>query len=331
MKKTILIVTPYRQLVGGVETVTQALAEALSSCDYDVEYLTTDELGAESFFDKIMLKIFGLPYLTANAFKKMDPMKYDHVICNGEFGYGINHVSSIVCFHGSYLGLKKFNNDKLAFKNKIALSWRAFLQVLAARNKKVVAVSEFLRDILTEQGIKTDVVIHNPIDLKKFCPIEIEKKGEYLFVGRYDYWAKGVDILEKLTDQNYDISCSFIGEATNHRLKIRPEVAYEKMNTLYNQYQILIFPSRFESFGMVAAEAMASGMPVIMRAVGLGHELKKDIPSFVINNFMDEAEMNEKIEDIKNNYDYYAKLSRKYAEKFSLITFKEQWLKILNA
>ncbi|MDO9183221.1 MAG: hypothetical protein Q7U04_12480, partial [Bacteriovorax sp.] len=119
--KHVLIITPYRNLVGGVEVVTKNLADLLESKGMVVEYLTSDNLKANSLKDILFVKIFGLPYLTAKSFKqRADRDKIDFVICNGEFSFGIKHSNAIVYFHGSYFGLKKFNGHMLGIKNKIA-------------------------------------------------------------------------------------------------------------------------------------------------------------------------------------------------------------------
>ncbi len=45
-------------------------------------------------------------------------------------------------------------------------------------------------------------------------------------------------------------------------------VTHEQIGTYYNAADIVVMPSRYESFGLVAAEAMASGTPVVASRVG---------------------------------------------------------------
>lgn len=330
--KSVLIVTPYRALVGGVETVTETLYQILIRNGFKVEFLTTDTLAPKNYFEKIMVKIFGLPFLTSQAFRRMNHSYYDHVICNGEYGFGVVHPKAIVCFHGSYFGLKKFNYQQLNLKNKLVLSWRGYIQRLGTASKKVVAVSSFLENILKEQHIHTDFVINNPIDLNKFSVQDVAKTGESLFVGRYDYWAKGIDIIEKLVKKNFSIDCLILGSEKNINLKILKSVAHNDLNDVYNQYKFLIFPSRFESFGMVPAEAMACGLAVFMHPVGIGLELRNIIPEYVIDDFLADNELQIKFQKVQSNYLHYSELSRKYVEEnFSLDKFEKQWLNVLNA
>ena len=45
-------------------------------------------------------------------------------------------------------------------------------------------------------------------------------------------------------------------------------VTHEQIGTYYNAADVVVMPSRYESFGLVAAEAMASGTPVVASRVG---------------------------------------------------------------
>jgi glycosyltransferase involved in cell wall biosynthesis len=93
-----------------------------------------------------------------------------------------------------------------------------------------------------------------------------------------------------------------------------------------------MFPSRFESFGMVMAEAMSCGIPILVHPVGIGYELKNIIPEFVIDDFSNENDLNAKIEALNNNYSHYSQLAKKYAtEKFQIDTFYQKWMKVLSA
>lgn len=332
--KKVLIVTPYERLVGGVEVVTNTLSEFLKSKGIIVEYLTSENLRAKNWRERILVKIYGLPYLTAKAYRKIERKNYSHVICNGEFGLGIDHPKAIIYFHGSYLGLKKYNYLNLNIKNKISLTWRSYIQFRASKRKKVVAVSEFLVNILKEQKIETDYVIHNPVDCSKFFPVkDKEKIGNFLFVGRCDYKAKGIDILEKLAEEeNKEITCYSDCSKAIGKLIIKPMVNNNDMNDVYNSYKMLLFPSRFESSGMVAVEALACGLPVLIHPVGIGQELKNIIPEFVIDDFLNRNEREYKIEIINSHYAHYCELARKYAqENFSQEEYFKKWMKVLDA
>jgi len=55
----------------------------------------------------------------------------------------------------------------------------------------------------------------------------------------------------------------FFGEELKSRIVIRPVVAAERMQELYAEHDVLLFPSLMEGLPAVLLEAMATGMPVV--------------------------------------------------------------------
>lgn len=329
--KKVLIVTPFLKKIGGVETVTQILAESLKKKGFLVEFLTADE-GPCGTLEKIMVKLIGLPYLTQKKYNKLKEKDYAAVICNGEFGLGIHHSKAISYFHGSYYGLRLYTNEHLSFWHKIIFRLRSWQQVLSVKNKRVISVSHFLADILKEQGIKVDEVINNPLDLEIFSPRKINTEGSLVFLGRSDYWGKGLDRLNFLSENGFNIACYTDSGKHTPLLNIHPMIAYDQIPSELARYKMLIFPTRFESYGMVVAEAMAMGLPVLTSAVGLGYDLKNVIPEYVITDFFDLVEVKNKISQIEASYDIYSAKSREYAvNNFSMDKFSTSWEKIINA
>lgn len=328
--KKILIVTPYSGRMGGVETVTQALAEVLRQKGFVVDFLTADE-GPRNIFEVIMVKLKGLSYLTKNKFKKIQGAQYKAVICNGEFAEGINHPKVISYFHGSYHGLRLSTEERITFLNRLVLKIRSRQQVAASSHTKVVAVSQYLKGILNEQGIKVDYVIGNPIDLKHFAPALNRPRSGLAFFGRYDYWGKGFDYLEKLSASGLPVIC-YTDSKEKTALNIQGMIAHEKLPEVMNNYKFLISPSRFESFGMTVAEGLSCGLPVLMGKTGIASELKQTLPEFVVDDFSNIEEVKRKILHIEENYNELSKKARLYAEEhFSLEKFVNDWMKVINA
>ena len=52
------------------------------------------------------------------------------------------------------------------------------------------------------------------------------------------------------------------------RVEFRGRLAGQNLLAAYHEADVLITPSRVESFGMVLVEAMASGLPVVASSVG---------------------------------------------------------------
>jgi len=323
----IALITPYKNFPGGVESVNKILIEVFKEANHQVCLVTTDDYKI-SFLDKIFIKFIGLPYITMKKFKKIQD-SFDVVIANGEFGFGVNHPKTINLFHGSYKGLRDYLKKQYNFKQYLGLTKNAYIQKIGAKNKYVVTVSGFVKSILEKDGIKVNEVISNCIDTDKFKPMNIEKNDKYIFVGSYNYYAKGFDILEELAKKGLKIDC-VTNKKPNQKLGYLGSIKNEDMPKIYNQYKMLIFPSRFEGMPMVPLEAMACGLPIVMSNVGLGPELKKKIPEFVVDGW-EENLFIKKINLIENNYEYYSKKAREYILKYhSFNIYKEKWLNLLE-
>jgi D-inositol-3-phosphate glycosyltransferase len=140
-------------------------------------------------------------------------------------------------------------------------------------------------------------VIPLGVDLERFRPGDKESarvalglKDEriVLFVGRLEP-LKGIDILinaAALLESDVDCSVLIVGgdEASRSQLKRLQELArtrgieqrvafagavdHERLPLYYNAADVCVVPSHYESFGLVAVEAMASGVPVVASRVG---------------------------------------------------------------
>ncbi len=110
--------------------------------------------------------------------------------------------------------------------------------------------------------------------------------GSLLYFGRLDWFQKGLDVLlqafASLTREFPELRLRIAGRGKDadrveaavdelgirHAVEIRGSVSEEEKRRLFSEAKLLLMPSRFEGFGMVAAEAMASGVPVVAAAAG---------------------------------------------------------------
>lgn len=324
----IAIVTPFLNYAGGVETVNKILCNIFLENGHSVDFITTDDYIPNNFLSKIKIKIIGLPYITSNKFKSLNKT-YDIVIANGEFGWGIQHKRCINLFHGSAIGYRNFLKKQHSLKTYLKLTFQSLIQKQSAKNKYVVSVSAFTKKVLNENGIKVNQVITNSINLNLFQNQKKQKTINYLFVGTYDYYGKGFDILESISENDSTVSC-ITNSNPGEKLQWIKNISNEKMPEIYNKTHILVFPSRFEGLGLAPLEAMACGVPVVISDVGLGDELKNKIPEFVSDNFNGQSYL-KKIKKINSNYQYYSNLARDYVENHhSFVDFKNNWLKLIQ-
>lgn len=328
MKKNIAIITPYLNFPGGVEVYTKFLKSFLTENEYNVDIITTENDCNLPLYLQILKYFIGLPIITYYLYKRTKT-KYDIVLCNGEFGFGINHKKCINIFHGCYIGYRNFLKKQLNFREYISLTKLAFIQKCAAKGKYIVTVSEFIKQILKKDGINVNKVILNAIDTDVFKPQELDKNNKFIFVGSYNYYGKGFDILEKLASRGFKIDC-ITNQNPGPLLNWIKPIKNDQLPKIYNKYLCMFFPSRFEGSGLTPLEAMSCGIPILMTEVGLGLNLKKIIPEFIISQ-NDENEYIRKWQIIKNKYQYFSKKARDYVKTYHNIhNYKNQWLVLIK-
>ena len=164
---------------------------------------------------------------------------------------------------------------------------KAWAKYMLQKADAVLCVSEHLKNEILENDIhpKKMLVTYNPVDTNLFKPIENNAKEQYkntLYTGRLDDFKGGYRALlafEKIAKNNPDWTLSIIGGGHDYQLiektvKENPVITErvfllgaqpkEVITKEMQRTAFFLFPSSHESFGIVIAEAMASGLPVIV-------------------------------------------------------------------
>lgn len=163
--------------------------------------------------------------------------------------------------------------------------WRALRRGVAARLDGIVAVSAPLRAQLVDEGCPPErtAVIPMGADLAGLftpAPTPARGRGEILFVGRL-VREKGADILleamPRILAQRSEATLTLIGDGpekvslhdTAQRLglgataRFAGAVPHAALPEHYRRAALLVLPSRREGFGLVLAEALGCGCPVV--------------------------------------------------------------------
>jgi len=164
-----------------------------------------------------------------------------------------------------------------------------------------------------------------------------------LFVGRIQA-LKGIDValeaFAKVAQERSDVDLLVVGgpsgeagaqEYAAARLRVvelgledrviwRDPVPHRELSVYYRAADLLLFPSRSESFGLVAVEAQACGVPVIAAAIGgLTHAVDNGASGFLIDRW-EPGDYAAAMIDLLENRAMWASFSEaavRYAERFS--------------
>jgi UDP-glucose:(heptosyl)LPS alpha-1,3-glucosyltransferase len=159
--------------------------------------------------------------------------------------------------------------------------------------RAVIAVSRrTAEDVAEHYGplAHTPTVIPNGVDLEAFTPVARPsldgRPARLLFVGAFA--RKGLDVaIRALAAMRRSASLCAVGEGPHaayrrlaHQLgvadRVRLEPPRHDIATAYREADAFVFPTRYEPFGMVIAEAMATGLAVVTSRVAGAAELIAD-------------------------------------------------------
>lgn len=162
------------------------------------------------------------------------------------------------------------------------LIWEMAKKTMQAADM-VLPVSTHLKDEIIKSGIrpKSVEVLGNPVDTdffnlhsKKENPKQMlfasrmdEFKGAYRTVKAFENVAAKIPewnlVLAGNGEEEMKLMKYVKDQELSKRVTFLPFQNREGLRNLFRESSFLVFPSRHESFGLVAAEAMACGLPVV--------------------------------------------------------------------
>lgn len=169
-------------------------------------------------------------------------------------------------------------------------------------------------------------VIYNGIDSETFHPNELIKSRnqnqpfKLIFVGSNSI-RKGFDLLPKIMQQlGDDFQLFYTSNAEQHQplpqnmIQLPPQKTAQDLANTYRGMDALIFPSRLEGFGLVVAEAMACGLPVVIAdSSSLTELVDHGVTGFLcVKDSV--SEFTEMTKQLKQNPDMGIKLGKRAAE-----------------
>jgi glycosyltransferase involved in cell wall biosynthesis len=292
MKKRVFILTcESPNLAGGVEHLVRELAEGLGARGYGVEIFHRENSlprWLKSFSGQTGRKISGNllgAYVGMHAQERMDD-DVVAVISNSDVGYyplkSSNGSFKLIHFyHGTYRGQAEAIRHLITYPGYLYLKWlnSMITERWSGRGKLVLCNSEQTREEVAHFFGIDGLAVYLPMDTTNFrvldpkqCRREIElpESGPVgLFAGNISP-MKNFALVQRLIDSLDDIQWLLVlrGDVPLH-LKRRPHVrifqdaSHRELPVIYGAADFAVFPSLYEPFGYVVAEALACGTPAI--------------------------------------------------------------------
>ena len=209
-------------------------------------------------------------------------------------------------------------NQKLEKVHKILLP---LTKSIWRNASAVVALSQGLKDIALKTAPDQEIdIISNGIEIDHFYPAGTEKKQngplKLITVSRL-LERKGIHhLLEAIAKPSpLPVTLTIVGTGSyenelrrictelelNDRVDFTGFVRRDELPELYRQYDVFALPSQTESFGLVFAEAMSCGLPIIGTFVGGIPELVRHEIDGILVNPAKPGEIRESLETMLNN------------------------------
>ncbi|MDI6047470.1 glycosyltransferase family 4 protein [Flavobacterium yafengii] len=354
----LLYIVPNINNEGGVARMLSVKANYLvEKLGYEVDILTQNKgfsplfysFNSNIIFHDILLK--GNFFQFFNSFSKGLKNKIKAiqpdviVVCdNGLKAYLIpfilkNKVPLVLEMHSS-----KFIEERESDKNiltKVAFNWIHALKKIGIKeyDRFVVETSESI----AEWEINNAIVIPNPLWFTSEKPSALENK-KVIAVGRHTY-EKGFDrmlqIWKKVIAKHPDWILEIYGKASGNldlkllaeNLNVSNNVVFHKpvqdIDKKYLEASFYLMTSRFEGFGMVLIEAMASGLPCVAYDCPCGPRgiLSQKEDGFLIENG-NESDYVKAVETLIENVKLRREMGKKAklsSEKYNIDAIMQTW------
>jgi glycosyltransferase involved in cell wall biosynthesis len=223
----------------------------------------------------------------------------DAVLANGFVTWARSDINAVHFVHGSWLRSPfhpwQLQRSPRSLYARIYSSTNAMLERGAMRrSRRVVAVSETVRQELLAIGVPGDRidVIANGVDTAEFSPGQPDRQRFHLpdavpmalFAGDLKSPRKNLETVLRALQQVPSLHLAVAGgtqgspyPALAKSMGLEGRVHFlgfiTDMPGLMRSVDLFVLPSRYEPFGLVLLEAMASGLPVVTACSAGGADL----------------------------------------------------------
>ncbi|EPG5721334.1 glycosyltransferase family 4 protein, partial [Serratia marcescens] len=285
MKKKVLHVA--ETVKGGVATVIRQLVQQNDEFDFycvlpDSQYREIGAFPAEKMkvFTRTGRNISSFISLAINYIQMVRKEKPDVIHVHSTFAGVVCRLLTplvritcrpkiIYCPHAF-----SFLMDTSEKKKKV---YAKIEKILQKNTDVIICTSEYEKRTALMAGLSPDnlTVVYNGVEPPVKLPDDTnpyrQDKINILFVGRFDY-QKGFDLVQRIADELDDrFLITIVGgnvhakeqPAPHSRMDFKGWLTSAEMAPYFTYADVLLMPSRWESFGLVAVEAESYGLPVV--------------------------------------------------------------------
>lgn len=296
----------------GAENVVITIINHLKKENFDCVYLSPYG-DISQRLDHEGIKYYAVDHLSLKSLKKAFNELQPNIIHAHDFNAS---VLSALCFPKAKV-ISHIHNNTPWMKN-VNLKSIAFL-LASLRNSQILTVSDSVEEEFVFKNFihKKIKCISNPIDLsvirKKADLWTFDEYYDILFMGRLTEQKNPhmiVSVFKELSNRHPRIKIAIIGDGESNIYFHNELDKYKNIRFfgfLDNPYPIvknckcLFMPSKWEGFGLVAAEALALGLPVVASNVGGLPDIITDQCGLLSQNEQDYIDELEKLV-FNNNY-----------------------------
>lgn len=362
----VALVHDYLNQLGGAERVLETLAEIFP--DAPIYTLLYDEKKTAGKFSAKVQKTSFLDFAFARSnhrlFIPLMPLAaatmaidndYDLIISStAGYAKGIKFGSA---FHISYCHtplryaweqqeyLRTLISNFQFLISKPLLNYLKWWDYKAGQKPDIlIANSRFIADKIKKYYGREAKVIYPPVDLNVFYPnpapkYKILNTKYFLAIGRLMHYKRFDLIVDAFNKLNLPLRIVGDGpelenlkkRASGNNIKFFPFTSdINELRKIYNGARALIFP-QVEDFGLVAAEAVACGTPVIAYNAGGAKEIVNENCGVFFDKQEPETLQNAVSEFLKKEKRFGQKTIAAQAKKFSKENFKKSLLEIIES
>jgi len=270
--------------IGGVETHVFEIARRMR--EFDVEVLATDpsgKLAKAEEIEEIKVRRFK-SFAPGNAYF-FSPELWSYLKRHSA-DYDLIHAHNFHAFPALYAALSRpkklvftphyHGHGHSFFRDILFRIYRLYARKIFCQADAVICVSKFEKElILKDFKPKRVEVIPNGVN---FEFMEKRKNGKkILYVGRIEKY-KGLDFVVKALKLLPDFRLEIVGKGSYKREIIRlakklevldrisfyQDLSREELLRRYSEASVLVLLSKFEAYGLVVAEALASKTPCVV-------------------------------------------------------------------